>query len=76
LRGNDNAAGESDDDGDLFEDHDNASVSSKRSTRSNLTNPVLVRQEKKTTRRKGLADELTLDHHENPDGLPHCTLCA
>jgi hypothetical protein len=51
-RGNDNAARELDDDGDLFEDHNNVSVLSKRSTWLNLTNPALVCQEKKTTRRK------------------------
>ncbi len=52
LRGNNNAPGESDDDGDLFDDHDNARVLSRHSTWLNLTNPALVRQEKKTTRRK------------------------
>jgi hypothetical protein len=50
--GNDNATGELDDDGDLFGHHDNRSVLSKRSTRLNSTNPVLVHQKKKTTRRK------------------------
>jgi hypothetical protein len=61
-RGDDNAAGELDDDGDLiFEDHDNMSILSRRSTWSNLTNPALVCQEKKTTCRKGSADELTPD---------------
>jgi hypothetical protein len=48
--GNYNAAGELDDDSDLFGDHDNRSIFSKRSTCSNSTNPVLVHQEKKTTR--------------------------
>jgi hypothetical protein len=48
-RGNDNAARESDDDGDLFEDNNNARVLSKCSTWSNLTNPALVCQEKETT---------------------------
>ncbi len=52
LRGDDNATGELDDDGDLFEDHNNASILSKLSTWLNLTNPALVCQEKKTTRRK------------------------
>jgi hypothetical protein len=51
-RGDDNTARELDDGGDLFDDHDSASVSSRGSTRSNSTNPALVRQEKKTTRRK------------------------
>jgi hypothetical protein len=50
-RGNDNAAGESDDNGELFKDDNDVSISSRRSTQSNSTNPVLVRQEKKTTRR-------------------------
>jgi hypothetical protein len=49
---NDNTTGELDENGDLFEDHNNASILSKRSTWLNLTNPALVRQEKKTTRRK------------------------
>jgi hypothetical protein len=48
-RGNNNATGELDDDGDLFEDHNDASILSKRSTRLNSTNPALVCQEKKTT---------------------------
>ncbi len=52
LHGDDNAARELDDNGDLFGDHDNGSVLSKRSTCSNLTNPALVRQEKKTTHHK------------------------
>jgi hypothetical protein len=52
LLGNDNAAGKLDDDGDLFEDHDDASVLSKCSTWLKPTNPVLVHQEKKTTCRK------------------------
>jgi hypothetical protein len=51
-RGDDNTAGELDDNGDLFEDHNNASILSKYSTWSNLTNPALVRQEEKTTCRK------------------------
>ena len=51
-RGDDDAAGESDDDGELFKDDNDMSISSRRSTWSNSTNPVLVRQEKKTTRRK------------------------
>ncbi len=50
--GNDNAARELDDDGELFEDNNDVSVSSRRSTWLNSTNPALVRQEKKTTRRK------------------------
>ncbi len=50
--GNDNAAGELDDYGELFKDNDDVSVLSTCSTWSNLTNPVLVRQEKKTTRCK------------------------
>jgi hypothetical protein len=50
-RGNDNAAGESDDDGELFKDDNDVSILSRRSTRSNLTNPALVCQGKKTTRR-------------------------
>jgi hypothetical protein len=48
-RSEDNTGGESDNNRDLFGDHDNKSVLSKRSTWSNLTNPVLVHQEKKTT---------------------------
>jgi hypothetical protein len=52
MRGNDNAAREPDDDSDLFGDHDNKSVLSKRSTPSNLTNPAHIRQEKKITHRK------------------------
>jgi hypothetical protein len=51
-RGNDNAAGESDEDGELFKDDNDVSILSRRSTRSNLTNPALVCQEKKTMRRK------------------------
>jgi hypothetical protein len=51
-RGNDNAVGESDDDGELFKDKDDVSISSRRSTWLNSTNPVVVRQEKKTTRPK------------------------
>jgi hypothetical protein len=51
-RGDDNAAGESDDDGELFKDDNDVSVSSRRSTWSNSTNPALVCQEKKITRRK------------------------
>ena len=51
-RGNDNTAGESDDDGELFKDNNDVSVLSRRPTRLNSTNPALVRQEKKTTRRK------------------------
>ncbi len=50
--GNDNAPGEPDDKGDLFGDHNNGSIMSKHSTWSNLTNPALVHQEKKTTRCK------------------------
>ncbi len=50
-RSNDNAAGELDDNGKLFKDDNDASVLSRRSTRSNSTNPALVHQEKKTTRR-------------------------
>jgi hypothetical protein len=61
LRGIDNAARELDDDGDLFEDHNNAGVLSKRSTWSNSTNPELVCHKKKTTCHKQLADELTPD---------------
>jgi hypothetical protein len=38
--------------GDLFGNHDDKSVLSKCSTWLNLTNPALVRQEKKTTLRK------------------------
>jgi hypothetical protein len=52
LRGDDNAAGELDDNGDLFEDHNDVSVLSRCSTLSNLTNPALVQQEKKTKRCK------------------------
>jgi hypothetical protein len=52
LRSEDNTGGESDNDRDLFGDHNNKSVFSKRSTWLNLTNPVLVCQEKKTTCRK------------------------
>jgi hypothetical protein len=46
LCSDDSTAGESEDDGDLFGNHDNKSVLSKQSTWPNLTNPVLVRQEK------------------------------
>jgi hypothetical protein len=52
LLGDDNATGESDDNGDLIGIHDDKSILSKRSTQLNLTNPALVRQEKKTTHRK------------------------
>ncbi len=51
-RGNDNAAGELDDDGELFKDDNDVSVLSRHSTRLNLTNPALVHQEKKNTCRK------------------------
>jgi hypothetical protein len=51
-RGTNNAAGEVDDNGELFKDNNDMSVSSRRSTGSNLTNPALVRQEKKTALRK------------------------
>ncbi len=47
--GDDNTAGESDDNGDLFGNPNNESVFSKRSTWLHLTNPALVCQEKKTT---------------------------
>jgi hypothetical protein len=50
-RDNDNAARELDDDGELFKDDNDVNVLSRCSTRSNSTNPALVRQEKKTTRR-------------------------
>jgi hypothetical protein len=50
--GNENTAGELDKDGDIFGDHNNGSVLSKCSTWLNLTNPALIRQEKKTTCRK------------------------
>jgi hypothetical protein len=50
--GDDDAAKESDGDSDLFGDHDYKSILSKCSTRSNLTNPALVCQEKKTTHHK------------------------
>ncbi len=50
--GNDNTAGKLDDDAELFKDNNDVSVLSRRSTWSNSTNPVLVRQEKKTTHRK------------------------
>jgi hypothetical protein len=40
-------AGESDDNGDLFEDHNNASVLSKRSTWPNLTNLRLSARRRK-----------------------------
>jgi hypothetical protein len=52
LRSDDNTGRESDDDGDLFGNHNNESVLSKLSTQSNLTNPALVCQEMKTMRRK------------------------
>ncbi len=52
LHGDDNTGEESDDNGDLFGNHDNECVLSKRSIWLNSTNPALVRQEKKTTRRK------------------------
>jgi hypothetical protein len=52
LHGNDNAARKLDDNGDLFDDHNNVSILSRRSTWSNSTNPALVCQEKKTTCRK------------------------
>ncbi len=59
---NDNTARELDDNSDLFGDHNNRSILSKCSTWSNLTNPALVRQEKKTTLPKCLADhDLTPD---------------
>ncbi len=51
-RSNDNAAGELDDNGELFKDNNDVSVLSRRSTWLNSTNPALVCQEKKTTRRK------------------------
>jgi hypothetical protein len=51
-RGDVNTAKESDDNGELFKDDDDMSVSSRHSTWLNLTNPVLVCKEKKTTRRK------------------------
>jgi hypothetical protein len=51
-RGNDNANGESDDNGELFKDDNDVSVLSRCSTWLNSTNSALVRQEKKTTRRK------------------------
>ncbi len=47
--GDDNIVEESDNDGDLFGNHNDKSNSSKRSTWLNLTNPALVHQEKKTT---------------------------
>jgi hypothetical protein len=50
-RGDDNAARELDDDDELFKDDNDVSVLSRCSTWPNLTNPALVRQEKKTTRR-------------------------
>jgi hypothetical protein len=50
--GDNNAARELDDDGELFKDDNDVSVSSRCSTWSNLTNPALVCQEKKTTCRK------------------------
>jgi hypothetical protein len=49
---NDNAARELNDNGELFKDNDDVSILSRRSTWSNSTNPALVCQEKKTTRRK------------------------
>ncbi len=51
-RGNDNAAGELDDNGELFKDDDDMSIFSRCSTWLNSTNPALVCQEKKTTRCK------------------------
>ena len=51
-RGDDNSAGELDDDGELFKDDNDVSVLSRCSTWLNSTNPALVHQEKKTTRRK------------------------
>jgi hypothetical protein len=51
-RGDDYTAGESDDNGDLFGNHNNKSILSKHSTWSNLTSPALVCQEKKTMHRK------------------------
>ncbi len=48
----DNTAGESDNNGGLFCNHNNKSVLSKHFTWSNSTNPALVRQEKKTMRCK------------------------
>jgi hypothetical protein len=50
--GNDNATGESDDDGELFKDDNDMSISSRCSTWLNSTNPALVCQEKKNTHRK------------------------
>jgi hypothetical protein len=50
--GDDNAAGESDDDGELIKDDNDVSILPRHFTWSNSTNPALVRQEKKTTRRK------------------------
>jgi hypothetical protein len=47
--GNDNATGELDEDSELFEDHKDVSVLSRCLTWSNLTNPAVVCQEKKTT---------------------------
>ncbi len=52
LHGDGNTAKESDDHGDLFGNHDNKRILSKRSNWSNLTNPALVRQEKKPMRCK------------------------
>jgi hypothetical protein len=51
LRGEDNTAMESDNDRDLFGDHNDKSVSARCSTQLNTTNPALVCQEKKTMRR-------------------------
>ncbi len=48
-RGDDSAARELDDNGDLFGNHDNESVFSKHSIWLNSINPALVHQEKKTT---------------------------
>jgi hypothetical protein len=50
--GDDNTAKDSDNDGDLFGNHNNESILSKHSTWSKSTNPALVLQEKKTMRRK------------------------
>jgi hypothetical protein len=52
LHGNDNAARELDGNSDLFGYHNTKSVLFKSFTWSNLTNPALVCQEKKTTCRK------------------------
>jgi hypothetical protein len=50
--GDDNANGESDDNGNLFGDHNNRNILLKCSTWLNWTSPALVHQEKKTTRHK------------------------